>query len=229
MRILFLIILVAVIAGAWWFSPRNRTDDALEVTVAFSSDAAADPGAPVLLGTETIGRVESVERSADGTLEAAVHVDASARGNVRTDSVWTVDPQGAIVVSNPLPTGPPLEDGARVRGGVNPGSEWIARGRSMLDRISTEAASLIQSTDSAAVERQFDKWTAELPQWKARGEKGFDEARERVVRSVSDAERKLRESGRVDDANRLRERLRAWLDETRDTSDEPPAGDSAAQ
>ena len=215
MRVLFLILLIALVTGAWWLARRGDAGDDLTVAVVFPQPSGLRSGDPVVVGDETVGSVREVV--AEGSAERVhVAIEGAKRGDARSDSVWRVDQRAGaatLVIDNRVAVGPSLEDGAEVRGGVDATREWLARGREWFGRVSREAETLWKQTDGGAVERQFDEWSARVPEWKQRGGEAFAAAREEVARGARAAEQKLRESGRTEDADRLRARLDRWLAE----------------
>lgn len=219
MRVLFLVILIALIGGGWWLARRGTAGDELVFTVVFSEPTGLRSGDPVVTSNDAIGRVREVSSSSGGGERVEVAVGGRFRGDARSDTVWRVDQRAgsaSLVADNRVAVGPSLEEGAEVRGGSDPTKEWLARGRDWMGRISREAEDLWRRSDAASIERQFDEWTERMPEWKARGTEAVAAAREQVAARAREAERKLRESGRIEDADRLRDRLTQWLNETRD-------------
>lgn len=230
MRILFLILLIGLVGGAWWLARRSTGADSLNVTVVFEEPSGLRAGDPVLLGDQQIGSVQQVVRGDGGLERVSIVVDGRHQGDVRSDSVWAVRKSGgaaALVIDNRVAVGPSLQEGEEVRGGVDPTREWLARGRDWIGRVSSEAESLWKENDREPVERQFDEWSARVPEWKERGSAAFAAAREEVARRAKEAEQKLRASGRIEEADRVGEQLRNWLDqhpEPQPTQPEEPAG-----
>ena len=228
MRILFLIILVAIVAGAWWAVRHMAGDDDLAAVVEFSAPTSLREGDPVTLEGSEIGRVSAVE-SRGGGEAIRILIDGARRADVRADSVWRVERDAGVavlVIDNRVAVGRPVEDGAVLRGGDDPAGRWMERGREWLGRIGSEVERLGSEADTSGIEAQFDEWTARIPEWKSRGEQALDGARAQIEPRMRDLERRLREAGRTEDADRVRRRLDEWLEKAGpDAPAEAPVAD----
>lgn len=219
MRILFLILVIAAVAGAWWATRQMAGERDLAAVVVFDQAGGLREGDPITLDGREVGRIIRVEPDARGGERVHVLIRGEQRADVRVDSVWEVrrEPGTAVLeIDNRMAVGRPVEDGATLRGGVNPTQQWLARAREWSGRIASEAERIAGSRDFSAVERQFDEWTSRLPEWKSQGGAMVEQAREQIRQRMLEVEARLRAAGRHDDADRVRERLERWLAETRD-------------
>lgn len=231
MRILFLILLIAIVAGGWWATRRLAGEDDLAAVVVFRDETPLRQGDPVVLDGVSIGAVSAVEKRGSGHA-IRIRVEGSKRQDVRSDSVWTVEQdagRASLVLDNAVAVGRPVEEGATLRGGDDPTRRWVRRGREWFGQLAAEVERLANDTDVAEIERQFDTWTAKIPEWKEQGGAALDSAREQVEPRMRDLEQKLRETGRHVEAERVRQRLDEWLRELREEKKTVPApSDEAA-
>lgn len=225
MRILFLIILVAIVAGAWWATRRLAGQNDLTAVVVFRGETSLRPGDPIILDGERVGSVSAVE-SRGGGEAVRIQVDGARRADVRSDSLWTVDSEGgsaSLALDNSVAVGRPVEDGATLRGGDDPASRWVRRGREWFGQLAAEVERLASETDMEEIEEQFDSWTAKIPGWKTEGAEALRSAREQIEPRMRELETRLRETGREVEADRVRKRLDEWLGRMREEEKTAPA------
>ena len=65
------------------------------------------------------------------------------------------------------------------------------------------------------IDRDFDHWTAKLPEWKKEGSAAFERHLDDVKRQVTKAENDLKNSNHAGEAHKLKEKFDRWLDEAK--------------
>lgn len=220
-KLLALLVVVGVFALYWSGRSFFKDDDDLRAIMVFDQKEPLSRGDVVLHGGAVIGHVRSVS-NVDGRTTAVVDVETEHRNALRSDSLVRVIERGhrsAIEVDSNFAVGRPLEDGAVLRARDHQFAQWLEKGRDSVapaaKRLRDSASTWISSESRKQMDRQLDEWTARIPQWKAEGREALEKRVDAAKRKADEWERSLRDAGRAEDAQHVRERFSRWLREIR--------------
>jgi hypothetical protein len=212
LAVLFLVAVAAAIGfGVRWMAGR----DDLEATIIFESADPLAAGAPVVSKSLVIGEVTKVTPM-QGRDAVSVRIDAKHRDEFLVDSRFTVEGEGTgavLRVGSLLAFGRPVEEGDVLYARPSRIARWFeSAGAPIVNRVRDEAA---RWTGREDVKRRLDAWKRELPAWEKAGDEVVATNIEVIGRRVDELERKLRESGKEFDAEKLRRDFDAWVAEVK--------------
>ena len=210
MRKLFSFLFLVVLAAGVWFGARwlvHRGE--IKATVVFRDAHGLKRGDPVTENGVVIGRVTNVGTLDDRTA-VTVRLARDHRRAIVSDSLFAVD-HGALVVTNTFAVGSPVDDGAILNAKEDRVATWLAKhGGAVKPYLDAARAKADQWID-----RDFDDWTAKLPEWKREGSDSLQRHVEDVKQRVAKAESDLRKNDHADEAKKLKEKLNRWLEEVK--------------
>lgn len=216
-RTVLAILLLLLLATAVWYGGRwlaERED--LHVTVILESAGELQPGDPVTAGGIEIGRVREISE-VESRDAVSIVVKKEHRNELLRDSLFSVRGSGdatRLEVVNAVAVGAPLPDGAVVQARDDKVSRWLAEhGTDLgaaLSKLESKARRLIEEYESGELTRQLEEYQRKLPEWKDQGDEIARKKMTSISRKVDQAERALREHGRVREADQLRKRFEQW-------------------
>jgi hypothetical protein len=210
MRKLFAFLFLVVLAAGVWFGARwlaHRGE--AKVTVVLDDARGLKRGDPVMENDVTVGRVASVD-SFDGRAAVTVRLARDHRRSIVSDSLFSVEHR-ALVVSNTFAIGGPVEDGAILHPHQDRLSKWLAKHGGAIKPYLDSA----RAKADEWIDKDFDSWTAKIPEWKKEGSGAFERHLDEVKQRVTRAEDDLRKSNRTDEARKLKEKFDRWLNEAK--------------
>lgn len=208
------IVLCGVVLLLWTAARWYTHSSDLRAMVVFDEPTGLQRGAAVLQGDEPIGRVVKLGRIGD---QQAVTIEVSRehRNALRSDSFFRVNDSHQLIVDSNFAVGRPLEDRAVVHADDSKVAQMIERGGKALlpaARKAKDSAAALLSRGHDDFDRQFEDWSARLPEWKREGRESFAKHIDEVKEKAASAEAALRQAGRKLEADRLRDRASAWID-----------------
>jgi hypothetical protein len=203
---LFLILLaVGVWFGARWFVHRGE----IKATIVFGDAHGLKRGDPVVENGTVIGRVVAVNPIDDKTA-ITVRLSRDHRRSIVSDSMFTID-HHSLLVSNTFAVGRPVDDGTILNAREDRVTRWLAKhGGAVKPYLDAARAKADEWID-----RDFDDWSAKVPEWKREGSDSFERHLDDVKRRVSKAEDDLRKNNHDDEARKLKEKFDRWLEEAK--------------
>jgi hypothetical protein len=209
-RKLFSFLVLVALAAAVWFGARwlvHRGE--VKATIVFDDARGLKRGDPVVENGVTVGRVVSVDRI-DDRAGVTVRLARDHRRSIVSDSLFAID-HNSLVVNNTFAIGSPVENGAIVHPREDRLTRWLAKhGGAVKPYLDAARAKADEWID-----RDFDTWTAKLPEWKREGSAAFERHLDDAKARVAKAETELRNANRAEEARKLKEKFDRWLDQAK--------------
>lgn len=204
--LLFLLVLAAgVWFGARWFVHRGE----IKTTIVFKNAHGLKRGDAVVENGIAVGRVVGIAPIDDQTA-VTVRLDRDHRRSIVSDSMFTIDHR-ELVVSNTFAVGRPVDDGAVLTAREDRVTQWLAKHGGAVKPYLDAA----RSKADEWIDRDFDDWSAKLPEWKREGSASFDSHLDDVKARVTKAENDLRSHDHADEAKKLKEKFDRWLEQAK--------------
>lgn len=202
--VLFLVLLaVGVWFGARWFAHRGE----VKATIVFDDARGLRAGDPVLENNLVVGRVTRVDK-VDDRDAATVRLSRDHRRAIVTDSLFSIE-RHTLTVNNTFAIGRPVENGAILYARQDRVSRWLAQHgdalKPYLDKARAKADELI--------DRDFAEWNSKVPEWKKEGGDSLHRHLEDLRKKIDKAAADLRASDRAEEARKLQERFKKWIDD----------------
>jgi hypothetical protein len=204
--VLFLFVLaIAVWIGAQWFVHRED----ITATIVFIHSPKLKSGDPVREDDRTIGRVISSASLGDRT-GVTIRLNRRDRRRIVTDSRFYVKDH-ALFVDNGIAVGTPIANGAILEAHEDRFAQWLSRYAAVAKPYIAEVRQRID----ALSDHDFGEWTKNVPEWKKEGQEAYDRHVDEVQQKVAATVEELKKSGRLAEAQKLKERFEKWLKEIR--------------
>ena len=215
-KLLGIIFLLALVAGAWYLVRWMRGPQELQATLLMRSATPLRAGDPVTNEGITIGTVTLVSRL-ERDDAVSIRIDGQHRDAIRRDSLYAVRKRGGggeLAVVNTVAVGPPVADGAVIRPPDQKAVRWIAdravRMGELVEVVTQRAGDLVREYESGALKQKLDDYERKLPGWKASGEEVAKRNMAALQQRVAAMEKALREEKRFREADALRKRFAEW-------------------
>lgn len=202
--VLFLLVLaVGVWVGANWFVHRED----ITATVVFVHAPKLKTGDPVRDDDHTIGKVMSIAPLGERT-GVTIRLNRRDRRSIVTDSHFYVKDH-SLFVDNGIAVGTPIANGAILEAHEDRFAQWVSKYVAVAKPYLAEVRARIDSLS----DHDFSEWTKDVPEWKREGREAFDRHVDDVHKKVVATVEELKKSGRLDEAQKLKERFEQWLKE----------------
>jgi len=177
----FILILIAVIAGLYWFAQRRGV---VEYSILFDNGKGVLPHDPVRLEGADIGRVEEVEVTDDRRTRVMVSIERRYRPMVHAKSTAIIEEGGPggrgrfVEIFNIDAASLPISPGAEVDGADSrvdlqmkltggKANQWVEALSKQLDDISARLDELKESEELRQLREEVDELTEQMAQWAA--------------------------------------------------------------
>ena len=215
MRKLGAFLVLVLLAFAVWIGARYiRHRGEVKVTIIFR-EAALAAGDPVVENNIVVGRVIEVSNVNDQQA-VTVRVARDHRRSIVSDSLFEVS-HHQLIVTNAVAVGAPVADGDIIYAKEDRLSRWLAKhGASvqpLIDKLKNATDEKLDSLTADNFDEKLAEWKAEVPQWKKEGSASVDRRVAELEARVGVMTRQLERANRAEEARRLKERFRTWLNE----------------
>lgn len=234
-KFLALIVLGLLAYAAWYGARWKEQRGDLHATVIFKSAGALKKGSPVVEGSLAIGRVTKVSHL-EGQDAVSIRVDKPSRARILSDSLFSVEGDGRsaqLVVVNGVAVGAPVQDGSVLYAREDRVARWLAKRSDALaplvKQINEKASEFARNHELDQFDNQLKDWTAKVPQWSKQGEDAMNRNLAAIRQKSNELEKRLRNEKRDAEADRLHEKIDAWLAEVTSKKDPAPKTDSGAR
>ncbi|HYM61591.1 MAG TPA: hypothetical protein VEZ11_11950 [Thermoanaerobaculia bacterium] len=220
-KLLAFVLLIALAAGAWFAARLFIHRGEVRATIIFDQSQRIGKNDPLVADGVTIGRVTAVTPM-DGREAVSIRVDRLHTRDVVTDSLFAVEgdpPHTRLEVTNTFAVGRPIDDGAILYAKQDRIATWLAKHGSavqpLLSKLKRKADEKIEAIDREGLDAQLDEWKRKVPAWKKEGSDVLDRRLDEIRGEIEKLERQLRDSKKTEEADRLKERFKRWLDEVK--------------